>query len=128
MRKLISSGSDMEARYGYSRAVVDGDWIFVAGTTGFDYAAGTISDDAAEQTRQTFANIETALGKADASIGDIVRARYIVKNADDWDIIGVVLGEILGDARPSATAIIADLIDPRMKIEVEVTAKRQGEG
>lgn len=128
MRKLISSGSDMEARYGYSRAVVDGDWIFVAGTTGFDYAAGTISDDAAEQTRQTFANIETALGKADASIGDIVRARYIVKNADDWDIIGVVLGEILGDARPAATAIIADLIDPRMKIEIEVTANRQGEG
>ncbi|MBT6607670.1 MAG: RidA family protein [Rhodospirillaceae bacterium] len=128
MRKLISSGSDMEARYGYSRAVVDGDWIFVAGTTGFDYAAGTISDDAAEQTRQTFANIETALGKVDASIGDIVRARYIVKNADDWDIIGVVLGEILGDARPAATAIIADLIDPRMKIEIEVTAKRQGEG
>ncbi|MBT3659540.1 MAG: RidA family protein [Rhodospirillaceae bacterium] len=128
MRKLISSGSDMEARYGYSRAVVDGDWIFVAGTTGFDYAAGTISDDAAEQTRQTFANIETALGKVDASIGDIVRARYIVKNADDWDIIGVVLGEILGDARPAATAIIADLIDPRMKIEIEVTANRQGEG
>ena len=128
MRKLISSGSDMEARYGYSRAVVDGDWIFVACTTGFDYAAGTISDDAAEQTRQTFANIETALGKVDASIGDIVRARYIVKNADDWDIIGVVLGEILGDARPAATAIIADLIDPRMKIEIEVTAKRQGEG
>lgn len=128
MRKLISSGSDMEARYGYSRAVVDDEWIFVAGTTGFDYAAGTISDDAAEQARQTFANIEAALSEAGSSLTDIVRARYIVKDAGDWDAIGAVLGDVLGDVRPAATAIIADLIDPRMKIEIEVTAKRQGEG
>lgn len=124
MRKLISSGSEYETRFGYSRAVVDGDWIFVSGTTGFDYAAGTISDDPAEQTRKTFDNIAAALGQAGAGLSDIVRARYILPNAADWEPISVVLGEVLGGIRPAATAIVAGLIDPRMKIEIEVTAKR----
>ena len=127
MRQLISSGSEMEARYGYSRAVVDGDWVFVAGTTGFNYAAGTISEDVAEQTRQTFRNIEAALGEAGASLADVVRARYIFADAGDWDAVGGVLGETLGEVRPAATAIIAGLIDPRMKIEIEVTARKSGD-
>ncbi len=127
MRRLISSGSELEARYGYSRAVVDGPWVFVAGTTGFDYAAGTIAADAAEQTRQTFRNIEAALIEAGASLSDVVRARYIVTDAGDWDGVGAVIGEHFREVRPAATAIIAALIDPRMKVEIEVTARKQGD-
>jgi len=127
MRQLISSGSDLEARYGYSRAVIDGDWVFVAGTTGFDYAAGTISEDSAEQTRQTFRNIGAALTEAGASLSDVVRARYIATNADEWETIARVIGEHFRDIRPAATAIIAGLVDPRMKIEIEVTARKRGE-
>lgn len=127
MRRLISSGSDMERRYGYSRAVVDGEWVFVAGTTGFDYVAGTISNDPAEQTRQTFRNIEAALKDAGSSLADIVRSRYIVTDTRDWDAVSAVLGEVLGEIRPAATAIIAGLVDPRMKVEIEVTAKIGGE-
>ena len=125
-RRLISSGSEFEKKIGYSRAVVDGEWGFVSGTTGFDYAAGTISDDAAEQTRQTLKNIEAALKQADASFADVVRANYIIVNADDWPLIYPVLGETFGDIRPASTAIIAGLVDPRMKVEIEVTAKRKG--
>lgn len=123
-RRLISSGSDMEKKFGYSRAVVDGDWVFVSGTTGFDYAAGTISEDVAEQTRQTFRNIEAALREAGVTMAEVVRANYIVVNADDWPRVGEVLGEVFGDIRPAATAIVAGLIDPRMKVEIQVTAKR----
>lgn len=123
-RRLVSSGSDLEKAYGYSRAVVDGDWVFVAGTTGFDYAAGTISDDVAEQTRQTLRNIEAALSEAGASLADVVRANYIVVDAADWPKVGAVLGDVFGDIRPAATAIIAGLIDPRMKVEIEVTARK----
>jgi enamine deaminase RidA (YjgF/YER057c/UK114 family) len=123
-RRLISSGSEFERKIGYSRAVVDGEFVFVSGTTGFDYAAGTISDDAAEQTRQTLKNIEAALTEAGATFADVVRASYIIPNADDWPIIYPVLGETFGDIRPAATAIIAGLVDPRMKIEIEVTAKK----
>lgn len=123
MRRLISSGSDMETRYGYSRAVVDGSWVFVAGTTGFDYAAGTIADDPAEQARQTFRNIEAALTEAGATLADVVRARYIATDAGQWESIAEVIGEHFRDIRPAATAIIAELVDPRMKIEIEVTAK-----
>ena len=122
-RRLISSGSAYEQKFGYSRAVVDGDWIFVSGTTGFDYAAGTISDDAAEQTRQTLRNIDAALSEAGAGLKDVVRARYILPNVDDWDAVSIVLGEFFGDIRPAATAIIAGLIDPSMKVEIEVTAR-----
>lgn len=124
-RRLISSGSEFERKIGYSRAVVDGEFVFVSGTTGFDYAAGTISDDAAEQTRQTLKNIEAALTEAGATFADVVRASYIIPNADDWPIIYPVLGETFGDIRPAATAIIAGLVDPRMKIEIEVTAQRR---
>ncbi|MBO6520991.1 MAG: RidA family protein [Rhodospirillales bacterium] len=122
-RRLISSGSDMERKFGYSRAVIDGEWVFVSGTTGFDYAAGTIADDVAEQTRQTLRNIEAALSEAGATMAEVVRANYIVVNADDWPAVGAVLGEVFGDIRPAATAIVAGLIDPRMKVEIQVTAK-----
>tara|TARA_R110000787_G_scaffold186397_4_gene298042 strand:- start:11872 stop:12255 length:384 start_codon:yes stop_codon:yes gene_type:complete len=123
-RKLISSGSEFERKIGYSRAVVDGDWVFVSGTTGFDYAAGSISDDPAEQTRQTLRNIEAALDQAGASMADVVRANYIVPDVADWPAITEVLGTTFGDIRPAATAIVAGLVDPRMKIEIEVTAKQ----
>ena len=124
MRRLISSGSPFEAAGGYSRAVVDGEWVFVAGTTGFDYTAMTISDDPAEQTRQALHNIERALAEAGASLADIVRTRYYVPDPADWPRIMPVLGEVFGTIRPAATAIICGLVDPRMKIEIEVTARR----
>jgi len=127
-RRLISSGSEFEKKIGYSRAVVEGDWVFVSGTTGFDYAAGTISDDVAEQTRQTLKNIAAALAEAESGLGHVVRARYILTNGDDWPVIADVLGETFGNIRPAATAIIAGLVDPRMKIEIEVTAKRPDRG
>lgn len=123
-RQLISSGSEYEARFGYSRAVVEGDWVFVSGTTGFDYATGEISGDPAEQARQTLRTIAAALEEAGASMSDVVRARYYVPNVDDWGPISEVLGEVFGDVRPAATAIIADLIDARMKVEIEVTAHK----
>ena len=124
MRRLISSGSRFEAEAGYSRAVVDGDWIFVAGTTGFDYARMTMAEDPAEQARQAFRNIETALAEAGASLADVVRVRYYVPNAADWPLIVPVLGKVFGTIRPAATALFCGLVDPRMKIEIEVTARR----
>jgi enamine deaminase RidA (YjgF/YER057c/UK114 family) len=124
MRRLISSGSPFEAEAGYSRAVVDGEWIFVAGTTGFDYARMTIADDAAEQARQAFRNIEKALAEAGASLADVVRVKYYVPDAEDWPTIAPVLGEVFSAIRPAATALICGLVDPRMKIEIEVTARR----
>jgi enamine deaminase RidA (YjgF/YER057c/UK114 family) len=125
MRRLISSGSPFEAEAGYSRAVVDGEWVFVAGTTGFDYARMTIAEDPAEQARQAFRNIETALAEAGASLADAVRVRYYVPNPRDWPLIVPVLGEIFGTVRPAATALFCGLVDPRMKIEIEVTARAQ---
>ncbi|HEV8679496.1 MAG TPA: RidA family protein [Stellaceae bacterium] len=125
MRRLISSGSPFEAASGYSRAVVDGEFVFVAGTTGFDYAAMTIEDDPAEQARQALRNIEAALGEAGASLTDIVRVRYYVPDAADWPRIVPVLGAVFGAIRPAATALICGLVDPRMKIEIEVTARRK---
>jgi enamine deaminase RidA (YjgF/YER057c/UK114 family) len=124
MRRLISSGSSFEAEAGYSRAVVDGDWIFVAGTTGFDYAQMTIASDPAEQARQAFRNIEKALAEAGARLGDVVRVKYYVPDAADWPAIVPVLGEAFGTIRPAATALICGLVDPRMKVEIEVTARR----
>jgi enamine deaminase RidA (YjgF/YER057c/UK114 family) len=123
MRRLISSGSPLEAEAGYSRAVLDGEWVFVAGTTGFDYARMTIAEDPAEQARQTFRNIEQALAEAGATLADIVRVRYYVPDAADWQRIVPVLGEVFGAIRPAATALICGLVDPRMKIEIEVTAR-----
>jgi enamine deaminase RidA (YjgF/YER057c/UK114 family) len=123
VRRLISSGSSFEAEAGYSRAVVDGDWIFVAGTTGFDYARMTIAEDPAEQARQAFRNIEKALAEAGASLGDVVRVRYYVPDHAYWPEIVSVLAEVFGAIRPAATALICGLVDPRMKIEIEVTAR-----
>ena len=125
MRRLISSGSEFETQGGYSRAVVDGEWVFVAGTTGFDYATMRIADDPAEQTRQALRNIEKALAEAGASLADVVRVRYYVPDAVDWPRIMPVLGEAFAAIRPAATALICGLVDPRMKIEIEVTARRQ---
>ena len=124
MRRLISSGSPFEAAAGFSRAVVDGEWVFVAGTTGFDYARMTISDDPAEQTRQALRNIEAALAEAGAGLADVVRVHYYLPDLADWPRITPVLGEVFGAVRPAATALVCGLVDPRMKIEIEVTARR----
>ena len=128
MRRLISSGSAFERETGYSRAVVDGEWMFVAGTTGFDYAQMTIAEDPAEQTRRAFRNIEKTLGEAGATLADVVRVRYYVPNPADSPAIVPVLGEVFGAIRPAATALFCGLVDPRMKIEIEVTAKRGSAG
>lgn len=124
-RRLISSGSSYEKTAGYSRAVVDGDWVFVSGTTGMDYKAMTIEPDVVAQARQTFKNIGAALADAGASFGDVVRVRYFFAQREDWPKVTPVLGEVFGEVRPAATAIVCELIDPRMKIEIEVTAKRK---
>ncbi|MBO0736319.1 MAG: RidA family protein [Alphaproteobacteria bacterium] len=127
-RRLISSGSPFEAEAGYSRAVVDGEWIFVAGTTGFDYTRMTIAEEPAEQARQALRNIEKALAEAGASLADVVRVRYYVPNPPDWPSIVPVLGEAFGTIRPAATALFCALVDPRMKIEIELTARRGSAG
>jgi enamine deaminase RidA (YjgF/YER057c/UK114 family) len=124
-RTLISSGSTFEAEMGYSRAVAQGDWVFVAGTTGFDYSAMTISDDLSEQTEQTFRNIEAALKQAGASLADVVRVTYMLPNAAEFPQCWPVLRKYFGDVRPAATMISTGLADPRMKIEIEVTALRK---
>lgn len=125
-RYLISSGSEFEKQIGYSRAVVDGEWVFVSGTTGFDYDTMTISEDIVEQTEQCFRNIEAALSKANAGLCDIVRVLYIVPKAEEFEKCWPVLNKHLGEIRPAATMLAAGLADPRMKIEIEVTAKKQG--
>ena len=123
MRQLISSGSTFEALVGYSRAVVDGDWVFVSGTTGFDYSTMTISDDVIEQAAQCLRNIDHALAQAGASRSDIVRVHYIVQNAADFEPCWPALRQYFGDVRPAATMFSAGLADARMKIEIEVTAR-----
>lgn len=125
-RRLISSGSTFEREIGYSRAVVDGDWVFVSGTTGFDYATMTISGDVVEQAEQCLKNIEAALREAGAAMRDIVRVVYVLPNAADFPACWPVLRKWFGDIRPAAMMISAGLADPRMKIEIEVTARRQG--
>lgn len=125
-RRRISSGSPFEAEIGYSRAVVCDGWVFVAGTTGFDYATMEISDDVAEQAAQTFRNIDMALAEAGASMHDVVRVRYILPNTEDWPACWPVTREWLGAAAPAATMIVCGLQDPRMKIEIEVTARLPG--
>jgi len=124
-RRQISSGSTYEAQIGYSRAVVDGDWIFVSGTTGFDYATMTISGEAAAQADQCLQNIAWALEQAGSSLADVVRVRYILPNAADFEACWPVLRRYFGEVRPAATMIACGLADPRMKIEIEVTAKRR---
>jgi enamine deaminase RidA (YjgF/YER057c/UK114 family) len=122
-RRLISSGSTFEQEIGYSRAVVDREWIFVSGTTGFDYAAMTISDDIVEQTEQCFRNIRQALAEAGASLEDIVRVTYILPDGSQFKQCWPVLRKYLGSIRPAATMISAGLADARMRIEIEVTAR-----
>jgi enamine deaminase RidA (YjgF/YER057c/UK114 family) len=123
-RKLISSGSPYETEIGYSRAVVDGNWIFVSGTTGYNYDTMTISDDIAEQAEQCLLNINKALGEADASLADTVRVLYIVTPGEDFSKCYPVLKTYFGEVRPAITIITAGLLDPKMKIEIQVTAKK----
>lgn len=122
MRNLISSGSPLERDIGYSRAVVDGQWVFVSGTTGFDYRSMTISDNVVEQAEQCFRNIEQALQEAGSRITEVVRVRYILPRGEDFPPCWPVLRKYFGEVRPAATMIAAGLADPRMKIEIEVTA------
>ena len=124
-RKLISSGSVFEAQIGYSRAVVVGDWVFVSGTTGFDYATMAISDNVAEQAEQCLKNIESALREAGASLRDVVRVTYMLPDGGEFERCWPVLRKYFGEIRPAATMISAGLADPRMKIEIEVTALRR---
>jgi len=123
-RKLISSGSTFEQQIGYSRAVVAGDWVFVSGTTGFDYATMTISDDVVEQAEQCLKNIEAALREAGASLRDVVRVTYVLPDGAEFEACWPVLRKYFGEVRPAAMMISAGLADPRMKIEIEVTALR----
>ena len=124
-RTLISSGSPFEAQIGYSRAVVAGDWVFVSGTTGFDYSTMTISSDIVEQTEQCLKNIASALQQAGASMADVVRVTYVLPDASQFERCWPVLRKYFGAVRPAAMMISAGLLDERMKIEIEVTALRQ---
>lgn len=123
-RMLISSGSPFETQVGYSRAVVQGDWCFVAGTTGYDPVTREMPDDVADQARNALAVIEKALGEGGFSVRDVVRATYYISDAAYWDVIGPVLGGVFGQIRPAATCIVCGLVKPEMKIEIEVTALR----
>jgi enamine deaminase RidA (YjgF/YER057c/UK114 family) len=123
-RRLVSSGSTFERDIGYSRAVVDGEWIFVSGTTGFDYATMTIAPGVVEQADQCLRNIEAALAAAGASLADVVRVHYILPDAGEFESCWPVLRRYFGEIRPAATMWSAGLVDPRMRIEIEVTARR----
>lgn len=118
------SGSSFEEHIGYARAVVDGDRVHVSGTTGFDYAAMTISDDVVEQVEQCLRNIGAALAEAECSFADVVRVRYLLSDRDDFEPCWPVLRRHFGDVRPAATMLVCGLADPRMKIEIEVDARR----
>ncbi len=122
-RRLISSGSTFEQQIGYSRAVVDGEWVFVSGTTGFDYATMTIPDGAAAQAEQCLRNIQAALAEAGATLDDVVRVRYIVPEAADFEPCWPILRKYFGKARPAATMLVCGLADPRMRIEIEADAR-----
>jgi enamine deaminase RidA (YjgF/YER057c/UK114 family) len=121
--RRISSGSPFERDIGYARAVVSGDLVFVSGTTGFDYATMTIADDPAAQAEQALRNIGAALAEAGAGFADVVRVRYIVARPEDFEPCWPVLRTCFGNAPPAATMIVAGLADPRMRIEIEVTAR-----
>jgi len=121
-RKLISSGSPFETTVGYSRAVVQGDWAFVAGTTGYDYAAMTMPEDVKDQAANALGTIAKALAEGGFAMSDIVRATYYISDAAYWSAIGPVLGSVFADIRPAATCLVTGLVAPEMKIEIEVTA------
>jgi enamine deaminase RidA (YjgF/YER057c/UK114 family) len=122
-RRTISSGSTFEAEIGFSRAVVDGSWVFVSCTTGFDYKTMTIADGIVAQADQCLRNIQAALAQADATLADVVRVTYIVPKAAEFRDCWPVLRQYFGDVKPAATMISAGLIDPRIRIEIEVTAR-----
>lgn len=124
-RRLISSGSSFEAVAGYSRAVVEGDYVHVSGTTGFDYAAMTIDPDPVAQCRQCFRNIAAALEQAGCTLDDVMRVHYYLTDAALFERLAPIFGEVFARARPAATALVCGLIDPRMAIEIEVTACRR---
>lgn len=123
-RRLISSGSSFEEDIGYSRAVVDGDWVFISGTTGFDYGTMTIADGLLEQTEQCLRNIAAALAEAGACFADVVRVTYVLPHATDFPECWPALRSAFGTVRPAAMMLSAGLADPRMKIEIEVTARK----
>ena len=125
MRKKISSGSSFEAQIGYSRAIVDGNWVFVSGTTGYNYENMTIDDDIILQTEQCLKNIEAAPKEAEAKLDDIVRITYILPNSNDFQKCWPTLKKYLGDIRPAATMFSAGLAYSKMKIEIQVTALKQ---
>ena len=122
-RRLVSSGSKFEQDVGYSRAVIDGEWVFVSGTTGFDYDTMTISDNLLDQTEQCLKNIQAALRQGGADFADVVRVNYIVPNGERFSDCWPVLRKYFGASRPAMTMISAGLLDPRMQIEIEVTAR-----
>lgn len=126
MRRLISSGSPFETTAGYSRAVVEGNWCFVSGTTGYDYATMTMPESVEDQTRNCLSTIGKALEDAGFSFADVVRCHYYVTEAAFADRVFPILGETFGAIRPAATMIVCDLIRPEMRIEIEVTALRRG--
>ncbi len=121
-RRLISSGSTFEKSIGYSRAVVDGDWVFVSGTTGFDYSTMTIQDDVVAQCEQALRNIGAALEQAGSGFKDVVRVHYLMTSAEDFERCWPAMGAVFGEVRPAATMMVVGLADPRMRIEIEVTA------
>lgn len=127
-RQWISSGSSFEEEIGYSRAVVDGEWIFVSGTTGFNYATMIIADGIEAQAAQCLENIARALEQAGSSLRDVVRVTYIVPRAQEFSKCWPVLRRYFGEVRPAATMISAGLLDPRMRIEIEVTARKGSAG
>lgn len=124
-RRLISSGSSFEKLAGYSRAVVDGKWVFVSGTTGFDYSKMSISKNVTEQAEQCFVNIGAALAQAGATLGSVVRVVVYLGSAKDFKTVAPILGKHFAKVRPANTTVIAGFVDPRIKIEIEVTAKRR---
>lgn len=123
-RRAILSGSPFEEQIGYARAVVDGDWVHVSGTTGFDYPTMTISDDVVEQAEQCLRNVEAALAEAGCTLADVVRVRYLLPERADFEPCWPTLRRTFGDIRPAATMLVCGLADPRMKIEIEAYAHR----
>jgi enamine deaminase RidA (YjgF/YER057c/UK114 family) len=123
-RRAILSGSTFEEQIGYARAVVDGDWVHVSGTTGFDYTTMTISEDVVEQAEQCLRNIEAALAEAKCTFADVVRVRYLLPDRADFEPCWPILRRRFGEIRPAATMLMCGLADPRMKIEIEVYARR----
>ena len=121
-RELISSGSTFEKEIGYSRAVVEGNWVFVSGTTGFDYSTMTIAPSVSDQAEQCLKNIGTALEQAGSCFADVVRVTYVLPDATEFEQCWPVLRKYFGEVRPAAMMISAGLADPRMRIEIEVTA------